>query len=292
MSVLLLQGGVGHRAAEAGRWLGCGALVFGLHWAAFNLPDAPPAPIPIQEPAVMIELAELPVAPPAEPVDLAPGPTMQEAPEKVEEEVPPDPLAKAEDTPPPPPLEKVEEPLPQLDAAPVDNIEVPLPPPIPLASELTPPERKVELPKEPPKPKPKPKDRPRNEKPPAPRTAAAPRVNAAPSNRVAAPTQGASSSRSVSPANWRSRLMAHLNRHKRYPPEARSAGAQGRPRVAFTINRSGQVTSARLVGSSGSSALDAEAVAMVRRASPVPAPPPEMGGGSFSFTVPVLFNMR
>lgn len=291
MSILLLHGGVQHRAVEASRWLGCAALVLGVHLVVLNWPKPVPAPMPMEPPAIMIELAELPVAPPAEPVEVPPGPQMVQAPEKVEQETPPDPLARAEDVP-PPPLPEIQEPLPQAEAAPVETIEVPLPPPLPLSAELTPPEKKIEPPKERPKPKPKPKEKVRNEKPPAPRTSAAPALNATPAPRVAAPSAGASSSNSMSPANWRSQLMAHLNRNKRYPSEARARGEQGRPRVAFTINRSGAVLSARLVGSSGSASLDEEAVAMVRRSSPVPPPPPEMAGSSFSFTVPVLFNMR
>jgi protein TonB len=292
MSVLLLHGGVQHRAVEASRWLGCAALVLGVHFAVLNWPASQPAIMPVEPPAIMIELAELPVAPPSEPVEMPPGPQMTQAPERVEQETPDDPLAKAEDVPPPPPLPEVQEPLPQVEAAPVENIEVPLPPPLPLSAELTPPEKKIEPPKERPKPKPKPKEKERNEKPPAPRTSAAPALNASPAPRIAAPSAGASSSNSVSPANWRSRLMAHLNRNKRYPADARARGEQGRPRVAFTINRSGAVLSARLASSSGSASLDAEAVAMVRRASPVPPPPPEMVGGTFSFTVPVAFNVR
>jgi TonB family protein len=63
-------------------------------------------------------------------------------------------------------------------------------------------------------------------------------------------------------------LLAHLNRYKRYPSGAASTGTAS---VAFTIARSGQVLSARLIGSSGNPALDAEAVSLPRRASPVPA---------------------
>ena len=70
--------------------------------------------------------------------------------------------------------------------------------------------------------------------------------------------------------------MAHLNRYKRYPSGAASTGTAS---VAFTIARSGQVLSARLIVSSGNPALDAEAVSLPRRASPVPAPPPDFGGG-------------
>jgi protein TonB len=90
----------------------------------------------------------------------------------------------------------------------------------------------------------------------------------------------------VSIASWRGTLVAHLNRFKRFPP----GGSTGVATVAFTIDRAGRVVGASLAGSSGDAALDAEAVSMVRRASPVPAPPAGVGGGSISLTVPVRFN--
>jgi periplasmic protein TonB len=81
--------------------------------------------------------------------------------------------------------------------------------------------------------------------------------------------------------------MAHLNRYKRYPSGAASTGTAS---VAFTIARSGQVLSARLIGSSGNPALDAEAISLTHRASPVPAPPPDFGGGVLTLTVPIHFG--
>lgn len=288
MSLMLLRNGTRHRTVEACAWLGCGAVVLAVHGGVLAYLLAAPPVVAAEEPAaIMIELAELPVAPAADPIEVPPGPQMMEAPEKVEEEIPPDPLAEEEDAPPPEP-QPDQEPVPEVAESPAPDIEVPLPPPPPLASELTPPEKKPEPPKERPKPKPKKKEK--SEKPPAPRTTAPPAVDAARADRVAAPSAGSSSSRSMTQANWRSRLMGHLNRHKRYPAEARAAGHEGRPRVAFSIDRSGRVLSARLVGSSGNASLDEEAVAMVRRASPVPPPPPDVT--SLNFTVPVLFNMR
>ncbi|WP_245315030.1 energy transducer TonB [Labrys sp. WJW] len=59
----------------------------------------------------------------------------------------------------------------------------------------------------------------------------------------------------------------------------------------FTITRSGQVTSARLAASSGDAVGDTEAVALVRRASPVPAPPPGLfGSGPLTLSQPIRFN--
>lgn len=290
MSLLLLKGGPRDRLREGGGWLVCGALVLVVHGGALAYMLREPPIVAAEEPAaIMIELAEMPVAPEAEPTEAPPGPEMMEAPDKIEEEVPPDPLAEAEDVPPPEPMPEQEDPLPEVAESPAPDIEVPLPPPPPLAAELTPPEKKPDPPKERPKPKPKPKQREKSDKPPAPRTAAAPALDAARSDRIAAPSAGATSSSSRSPANWRSRLMGHLNRFKRFPA---GENGTGKARVAFAINRSGQVLGVRLVGSSGNASFDQEAVAMVRRASPVPPPPPDVPGGTINFTVPVDFTRR
>ena len=60
--------------------------------------------------------------------------------------------------------------------------------------------------------------------------------------------------------------------------------------IAFSMNRAGQVTSARLLQSSGDRVLDDEAVALPRRASPLPPPPAELGGGAINLNVPVRFS--
>jgi protein TonB len=62
--------------------------------------------------------------------------------------------------------------------------------------------------------------------------------------------------------------------------------------VTFTIDREGHVLSAKLARSAGSEALDDEAVAMIRRAEPLPAVPPEIPGQSVTLTVPVSFSFR
>lgn len=90
----------------------------------------------------------------------------------------------------------------------------------------------------------------------------------------------------MSQASWRGALMAHLNRHKRFPSGAAGTGVAI---VSFTIDRSGRVLSARLVRSAGDSALDAEAASLPRRASPLPPPAANVGGRSVSLSVPIRF---
>lgn len=133
-----------------------------------------------------------------------------------------------------------------------------------------------------------------SERAPEPRRVAAPtekkssqkqRTAALPSN----PASGVGRGRSDDMANYNGRVSAHLARHKRYPADAQRSGTTGVASVSFSLDGGGRVTSVRLASGSGTASIDQEVVAMVRRASPFPAPP---DGRGKSFTVPVRFNIR
>jgi periplasmic protein TonB len=85
-------------------------------------------------------------------------------------------------------------------------------------------------------------------------------------------------------ANYDGLVSAHLRRHQ---SAARSSGATGSGAVTFSITGSGSVTSVRIAKGTGAAVLDQEILAMVRRASPFPAPP---DGQPKSFTVPLNFT--
>jgi protein TonB len=109
-------------------------------------------------------------------------------------------------------------------------------------------------------------------------------VPTAPQN---APTPAA---RAAAPAiaSWQRRLIAQLERYKRYPPQAR--GKLGEARLAFSIDRQGRVVTSRIVHSSGSDALDDEALALVKRAEPLPPPPAGVPDDQLSFVVPIRYH--
>lgn len=119
------------------------------------------------------------------------------------------------------------------------------------------------------------------ETPPAPETTAPPSRPAPAAASTAAASQ-----------TWQGRLLAHLERHKRYPAEARARRLQGVAYVRFTMDRQGRVLSAALERSSGHAALDREALALLERAQPLPAPPAETPGERITLTVPVEFFTR
>lgn len=104
-----------------------------------------------------------------------------------------------------------------------------------------------------------------------------------------AASRGVGRGRSANDPGYNARVVAHLARFKRFPPEARNRRSQGNAVVAFAIDAEGRVTSVRLVTGAGIPALDREAVAMVERASPFPQPP---GGQGKTFTAPVAFQLR
>jgi protein TonB len=122
-------------------------------------------------------------------------------------------------------------------------------------------------------------------------TSPAPAPNQA--QALVAPRAGAAASApSVSPDRWRSAVYRHLERHKRYPIAAEARRISGTARVRFTIDRNGNITGHRIVGSSGHPELDQAVSAMIARASPVPAPPPEIYRRGMTLEVPIRFSPR
>lgn len=132
----------------------------------------------------------------------------------------------------------------------------------------------------------KPKEENEKQKHQAPLTTAPAKSNQKAADRAVAPAAGATENSIVAQAHWRGAVVARLNQFKRFPPGA----APGIVVVAFTVAPTGAVTSVELVQSSGSSVLDSEAVALVWRANPFLAPPPNMTGGrDIRLTAPIRY---
>jgi periplasmic protein TonB len=91
-------------------------------------------------------------------------------------------------------------------------------------------------------------------------------------------------------ATWQKELIAHLDKHKRYPSERQQKAAE--IYVRFTLDRLGHVLATAIEKSSGDTAFDEAALAMVRRSDPVPPPPPLVADEGLSFTLPVIFRVK
>ena len=250
-----------------------GAAWYALHQpAATDLPASPPL-------AVMVELAPETVAPQSDMMEFAPDEIDQREVVTPATLQAPDEPGLAEDR-----L------TPATDLAPVtpppDLTPAPVPPTVVPEVVLPPPERPVEAP-----PPVKTERKAEKPKPPAPQKErqAARSDAAAPAPKAAAPDSGTGATGKAPLMSWQTRVSAHLERRKRYPSAARSRRDEGVAQVRFTIDDSGRVLTSRLVRSSGHAALDAEALALMERASPLPAPP---AGISRTITVPIRFNVR
>jgi periplasmic protein TonB len=246
---------------EFARWSVCAAVVIAAHGLAalaltghWDDEDADAG-----APVVMVELAPVAVAPPSPPRDLAPGPLMEsESQEQVAEQAPPQERKqpkqeKADEQPPAPdPEVAMAKPEPMAEEGPIDDKPAPVvapAAPVPTAPQIAP--------------------------------TPAPRVAALAVGQTPRPT-------SAAVANWERLLVAQLERHKRYPPQAH--GKTGEARLAFSIDRGGRLVASRIVHSSGSDALDEEALALIRRAAPLPPPPAGMSDDQLSFVVPIRYR--
>jgi len=97
---------------------------------------------------------------------------------------------------------------------------------------------------------------------------------------------------STAVVDFQMKLLRHLNRHKRYPAQARAKREQGVVMVRFTMDRGGRVVHAVLEKACGFPALNEEGVALLSRAQPLPIPPPQMEGDRIEMIVPVEFSLR
>jgi periplasmic protein TonB len=83
-----------------------------------------------------------------------------------------------------------------------------------------------------------------------------------------------------------------IAKHKSYPKIAAMRGWQGDVILDLKLDGSGNVLSASVKESSGHDALDSQALEMVRKAAPFPAPPEVLRGRSFNISVPVSFKLE
>jgi protein TonB len=108
--------------------------------------------------------------------------------------------------------------------------------------------------------------------------------------RSVAPASGTGESAQRMRATWQKKLIAHLDRHKRYPAERAQRSVE--VLVSFALDRMGHVLSSSIVKGSGDAAFDQAALAMVRRSDPVPQPPPVVADEGLKFTLPVIFKVK
>jgi TonB family protein len=108
--------------------------------------------------------------------------------------------------------------------------------------------------------------------------------------RSVAPALGTGESAQRARVTWQKELVAHLDKHKRYPAQRSQKSAE--ILVSFALDRMGHVLSITIAKGSGDAAFDEAALAMVRKSDPVPPPPPLIADEGLNFTLPVIFKVK
>jgi protein TonB len=150
----------------------------------------------------------------------------------------------------------------------------------------------------PPKPKPEPRQTPQNK----PKAKPAGKAQAASSGRAAQKAAGSgggqvagqkgadkavsSGQRKSLMAKWGARIRSQVERRKRSP----AGGAKGTVVLRLKVARSGHLQSVSVRKSSGHSALDAAAIAAVKRVRKFPAAPKGLTDQSYGFSLPIKFG--
>lgn len=87
-------------------------------------------------------------------------------------------------------------------------------------------------------------------------------------------------------------LWGAIGKHKQYPRIAQMRGWQGEAIVELLLDGSGKLKSKKIIQSSGFETLDKQALEMVDKAAPFPAPPEVLRGSNFSIKVPIPFKLE
>jgi periplasmic protein TonB len=234
--------------------------------------------------AIVIEFAPVLAGPAPQPTELPPGPemvmsaesvskpvdTVEDKPEeKVEQQVEAKLEQKVEEERPAKPMD---EPPPELPIVPKPEVALEPPPRQEVKQETPPPQEPAA---------------------PAPATTAPSVVPEQTAALPAAPAQSTTIKNSQGMMRWKSLISAALERNKRYPQQSQARREQGIAQVFFSLDRQGRVIESRIVRSSGATALDEEALALLQRAQPFPPPPREdFAGEHVDLTVPIRFNLK
>nr|WP_144033791.1 energy transducer TonB [Sphingomonas laterariae] len=110
-------------------------------------------------------------------------------------------------------------------------------------------------------------------------------------SNAASPVDGAPAMSGAEVLLFKAKLQRHIERYRRYPPQARQADIEGIAQVHFVMDHDGKVVDIWIEISSGSKLLDDEAVAAVMRAQRLPTPPAGWPS-TFGVTLPIGFSLE
>jgi protein TonB len=89
-----------------------------------------------------------------------------------------------------------------------------------------------------------------------------------------------------------SELRNFIERHKSYPPQARTLGHEGQAEIRFSILSDGTLASIELMKSSGSSILDQAALSLLQRVQKLSPIPAELKLSQLDLVLPIQYSLN
>ncbi len=86
-------------------------------------------------------------------------------------------------------------------------------------------------------------------------------------------------------------IQAHLTRYNTYPPDAVIHRIEGTVYLHFIMDAKGRVLFSEIAKSSGSTVLDAQVLALIQKAQPMPPIPAYLNADHVNLLVPVTFKL-
>ncbi len=111
-------------------------------------------------------------------------------------------------------------------------------------------------------------------------------------DQVQAEDEGISAEQMAEVTEWQKSIVLRIAHAKTYPSEARRDGIEGEVRVAFEMDRYGEIISRRIETSSGHEILDNAALQVLDEIGKMPTPPNHLGGDTFAILIPFNFAIK
>jgi|GEM_PF-3806843 len=92
--------------------------------------------------------------------------------------------------------------------------------------------------------------------------------------------------------SYLSELRNFIERHKSYPPQARTLGHEGQAEIRFSILSDGTLSSIELMRSSGSSILDQAALSLLQRVQKLSPIPAELRMTQLDLVLPIQYSLN
>lgn len=93
-------------------------------------------------------------------------------------------------------------------------------------------------------------------------------------------------------SSWQTEVKKKVAKKQKYPRAALRKELQGQAKVEINVDREGNIVAHNLQASTGHDILDKEVPKLMKRASPLPAPPAEATDGQLTMVIPLAWVLQ